>query len=137
MSPYAIFVIVLTIAYIIYYGYNISKDVYGKKNVEESSEEVFDGFENDVVATPVTETGDGFSLGEDAEVSAPAFADAQATEPAASAIQEKLSGVTSQMQEADIASDGGIDQFDLAEMMVECASGSSRRRTLNIVSDNV
>lgn len=31
MTPYAIFVIVLTIAYIIYYGYNISKDLYGKK----------------------------------------------------------------------------------------------------------
>ena len=32
MTPYVIFVIVLTVAYIIYYGYHISKDLYGKKN---------------------------------------------------------------------------------------------------------
>lgn len=31
MTPYVIFVIVLTVAYIIYYGYHISKDLYGKK----------------------------------------------------------------------------------------------------------
>jgi hypothetical protein len=31
MTPYLIFVTVLTIAYIIYYGYHISKDLYGEK----------------------------------------------------------------------------------------------------------
>lgn len=33
MTPYAIFAIALTIAYIIYYGYTISKDLYGKKEM--------------------------------------------------------------------------------------------------------
>ena len=31
MSPFAIFAIVLTIAYIIYYGVTISRDLYGKR----------------------------------------------------------------------------------------------------------
>ena len=67
MTPYVIFVIVLTIAYIIYYGYHISKDLYGKKNEKETSVEEFDvsGMQDEVVATPVRESGDGFSLGEE------------------------------------------------------------------------
>ena len=36
MTPYVIFVIVLTVAYIIYYGYHISKDLYGKKNEKDT-----------------------------------------------------------------------------------------------------
>lgn len=67
MTPYVIFVIVLTIAYIIYYGYNISKDLYGKKNEKDTPVEEFDvsGMRDEVVATPVRESGDGFSLGEE------------------------------------------------------------------------
>ena len=42
MSPFAIFAIVLTIAYIIYYGVNISRDLYGKKGQENETEEIFD-----------------------------------------------------------------------------------------------
>ena len=67
MTPYVIFVIVLTIAYIIYYGYNISKDLYGKKNEKDTPVEEFDvsGMRDEVVATPVRESGDGFSFGEE------------------------------------------------------------------------
>ena len=66
MTPYVIFVIVLTVAYIIYYGYHISKDLYGKKNEKDTSVEEFDvsGMQDEVVATPVRESGDGFSIGE-------------------------------------------------------------------------
>lgn len=70
MSPFVIFAIVLTIAYIIYYGVNISRDLYGKKGQENETEEIFD------VSTmpkmeepiPVTEDGDGFVIGAQAEL---------------------------------------------------------------------
>lgn len=54
MTPYVIFVIVLTVAYIIYYGYHISKDLYGKKNEKDTPVEEFDvsGMQDDVVAHP-------------------------------------------------------------------------------------
>lgn len=69
MTPYVIFVIVLTVAYIIYYGYHISKDLYGKKNEKDTPVEEFDvsGMQDDVVATPVRESGDGFSIGEETD----------------------------------------------------------------------
>lgn len=55
MTPYAIFAIALTIAYIIYYGYNISKDLYGKKGDVRDTAEEFDiaSMTGEVIATPV------------------------------------------------------------------------------------
>jgi len=69
MTPYVIFAISLTVAYIIYYGYNISRDLYGKKGSTDNTEETFDvGLgDNEPVATPVMGTATGFSLGENAE----------------------------------------------------------------------
>ena len=65
MSPFAIFAVVLTIAYIIYYGVSISRDLYGKKGQKSESEEIFDvGNMAEVeVPIPVTEEGDGFVIG--------------------------------------------------------------------------
>lgn len=65
MTPYAIFAIALTIAYIIYYGYNISKDLYGRKGDVQDTAEEFDiaSMSGEVVAIPVRELDDGFSLG--------------------------------------------------------------------------
>ncbi|NDV66534.1 hypothetical protein [Bacteroides sp. 224] len=65
MSPFAIFAIVLTIAYIIYYGVNISRDLYGKKGQENDTEEIFDvGTMTEIEdPIPVTEDGDGFVIG--------------------------------------------------------------------------
>ena len=42
MSPFVIFVIVLTVIYIIYYAVMITRDLYGKKEEHKSQEEVFD-----------------------------------------------------------------------------------------------
>ena len=42
MSPFVIFVIVLTIIYIIYYAVMITRDLYGKKEDHKTQEEVFD-----------------------------------------------------------------------------------------------
>lgn len=65
MTPYAIFAIALTIAYIIYYGYNISKDLYGRKGDVQDTAEEFDiaSMSGEVVAIPVRELDGGFFLG--------------------------------------------------------------------------
>lgn len=65
MSPFAIFAIVLTIAYIIYYGVTISRDLYGKKGQDNETEEIFDMGNTPEIeeATLVTETGDSFFVG--------------------------------------------------------------------------
>lgn len=70
MSPFAIFAIVLTIAYIIYYGVTISRDLYGKKGQENESEEVFDVSKMSEIEkpTPVTEDGDSFIIGTQADL---------------------------------------------------------------------
>lgn len=70
MSPFAIFAIVLTIAYIIYYGVNISRDLYGKKGQESETEEIFDmGTMSEIEEPiPVTEDGDSFIVGTQADL---------------------------------------------------------------------
>lgn len=70
MSPFAIFAIVLTIAYIIYYGVNISRDLYGKKGQESETEEIFDvgTMSKMEEPVPVTEDGDGFIIGTQADL---------------------------------------------------------------------
>ena len=70
MSPFAIFAIVLTIAYIIYYGVNISRDLYGKKGQENVTEEIFEvgNMPRIEEPIPVREDGDGFIIGTQAEL---------------------------------------------------------------------
>lgn len=70
MSPFAIFAILLTIAYIIYYGVNISRDLYGKKGQENETEETFDVSNMSEIEAPipVTEDGDGFIMGSQANL---------------------------------------------------------------------
>ena len=41
MSPFMIFALVLTIAYVLYYAVVIAKDLQGKKGIVNSTEEVF------------------------------------------------------------------------------------------------
>ncbi len=42
MNSYSIFAIVLTVAYLIYYAVIVAHDLYGKKKMCKTSEEVFD-----------------------------------------------------------------------------------------------
>jgi hypothetical protein len=121
MTPYLIFVIVLTIAYIIYYGYNISKDIYGKKGETKSTEEVFDmqSLSEEVIATPVKEMDGGFSLGEDI-VDTPV-----ANDDEHKAAYSKFKELPSQLEEADVQSEGGMFENDMIDFMVEQRSNDS------------
>lgn len=64
MSPFLIFALVLTIAYLIYYGVIIVRDLQGKKGRTASTEEVFDleGMESEELVE-VRETGGNFHIG--------------------------------------------------------------------------
>lgn len=64
MSPFVIFAISLTIAYVIYYAVMITRDLYGKKEENNSNEEVFDvsSITEEDAAIAVNEINGGFSI---------------------------------------------------------------------------
>ncbi len=64
MSPFVIFAISLTIAYVIYYAVMITRDLYGKKEETKSNEEVFDisNMAEEDAAVAVNESDGGFSV---------------------------------------------------------------------------
>lgn len=132
MTPYVIFAIVLTIAYIIYYGYNISKDLYGKKNEKDTSVEEFDvsGMRDEVVATPVRESGDGFSLGEE---TAPAADSPKGAEPEEETPEGNGKGrfdnLTENMDETDVTSEGGVPFDELEQMLYARKSDIAFRKS--------
>lgn len=132
MTPYVIFVIVLTIAYIIYYGYNISKDLYGKKNEKDTPVEEFDvsGMQDEVVATPVRESGDGFSLGEEAgrESGNPVKIDPE-EEASAESGSGRFDNLTDNMDETDVTSEGGVSFEELEQMLYDKKSEIAFRKS--------
>ena len=64
MSPFVIFAISLTIAYVIYYAVMTTKDLYGKKEENKSNEEVFDvsSITEEDAAVAVNESDGGFCI---------------------------------------------------------------------------
>ena len=64
MSPFLIFAISLTIAYVIYYAVMITRDLYGKKEENKSNEEVFDvsSITEEDAAVAVNESDGGFCI---------------------------------------------------------------------------
>lgn len=133
MTPYAIFAIALTIAYIIYYGYNISKDLYGKKGDVRDTAEEFDiaSMTGEVVATPVREMDGGFSLGDMDErhtvTSEPTSEEIPSEKP------DRYKDLGSQLEDADIQSEGGMFEEELSEYIVSrCQNPSDilRRSTI-------
>lgn len=68
MKSYSIFVLVLTVVYLIYYAVVIVQDLYGKKGTEQRDEEDFDlGAPDDhsEQSVDVTESETGFSIGDE------------------------------------------------------------------------
>lgn len=65
MTPFVIFAIVLTVAYIFYFGIVIAHDLYGKRGQENTDEEHFDvsSMQESEDSTLVDEEGDGFRIG--------------------------------------------------------------------------
>ncbi len=63
MSPFAIFAIVLTVAYVIYYAYIITKDLYGIKDQRKDDTESFDvsNMAEDEAPISISEHPDNFN----------------------------------------------------------------------------
>ena len=132
MTPYVIFVIVLTIAYIIYYGYHISKDLYGKKNDKDISVEEFDvsGMQDEAVATPVRESGNGFFLGEetDRDNSTPGGAEPEGDSSSDNG-KGRFDNLTDNMDETDVTSGEGISFVELEQMLYDRKSDIAFRKS--------
>ena len=119
-----IFALVLTIAYAIYYTVVIAKDLQGKKEHTNSTEEVFDleGMEEEE-SVQVSESGDSFHVGNPGEKRmepSETTADDSVEEPEAptrNAAEEKAEQLKSNLLEADIASEDGVTAPELHELL--------------------
>lgn len=122
MSPFMIFALVLTIAYLIYYGVIIARDLQGKKGRTASTEEVFDleGMESEE-PVEVRETGGSFHIGgtdtskETVEADEPE-SDAP-DETHRDAAEEKAEQVKSALVEAEVECEGGMFAPALHELL--------------------
>lgn len=122
MSAYLIFVIILTVGYIIYYGVTVFRDLNEQKKVSNPDEESFDlsSMEDDI-ATPVSETAQGFQVGktEDEAETAPEDGerDNDERERKSSALTDKVNKIAENLEEADIESEHGMYESEFAEML--------------------
>ena len=112
MSPFALFAIVLTIAYIIYYGVNISRDLYGKKGQKNETEEIFDVSNMAEIEEPipVREDGDGFVIGTQTD-----FENLSESNPSG----EQSGKENDDSYKSEIAEKGGIEGKNKAEELVD------------------
>lgn len=64
MSPFGIFTVILVVLYLLYYGVQISRDLYGKKGKAKSEEDEFDVsmLEEEEFAVGVQESSEGFLI---------------------------------------------------------------------------
>lgn len=124
MSPFMIFALVLTIAYVLYYAVVVAKDLQGKKGIVNSTEEVFDLDDmEEEESVEVSETADSFQVGNTGEKQPePSGSDAndfpeQPEEAPRNAAEEKARQLKSDLLEADITSENGVTAPELHELL--------------------
>ena len=124
MSPFMIFALVLTIAYVLYYAVVVAKDLQGKKGIVNSTEEVFDLDDmEEEESVEVSETADSFQVGNTGEKQPePSGSDAndrpgQPKEAPRNAAEEKARQLKSDLLEADITSENGVTAPELHELL--------------------
>lgn len=131
MSPFAIFAIVLTLAYIIYYGVMISRDLMIKPGQEESHEETIDteSFDQAEAPTAVKSVGEGFQIGDgpvhqpeplpevisldsDGNVTAEGMDDVMSSE-----LRRRVGESVEEMEDIDVDSQPQVDEETYAKQM--------------------
>ena len=119
MSPFFIFAICLSIAYILYYGVNIGKDLYAAGKQPASNEEVFE-IENSPTETAVSvnEQGDGSFIG-NAEPKEPAkvFDPGKEEKEETAETEKRIASLQENLDEADVVSEYGITAPELHELL--------------------
>lgn len=132
MSPFVIFVIVLTVAYIIYFGVTITNDLYGKKNQVKTNEDFFDvssmNEPNQVIE--VNEAEDGFRIGNEEKVnnkeaSTSISSTPMEESPNPTLAEKKICEMVEKMEDVDEKSSTAMDQMELEEALRHINKGNS------------
>jgi hypothetical protein len=122
MTPFVIFVIILTVAYVIYYAAVIYGDVRGKKVEDNKGIESFDlaSMQSEETSVEVRESGTGFVVGKpnvEPEVHNPTQPTAE-EDAKPSPLDEKLNRVNEQMYAANATSTGATDKDIFRELLM-------------------
>ncbi len=131
MSPFAIFAIILTLAYIIYYGVIISRDLTMKPGQEESNEETIDVdvFAQSEKPEAVKSVGDGFQIGDGPVYQPESEAQVISLDSDGNVAEEGLDNVLNselsrrvgeaveEMEDIDVDSQPQVDEETYAKMM--------------------
>lgn len=132
MSPFVIFVIVLTVAYIIYFGVTITNDLYGKKNQVKTNEDFFDvssmNEPNQVIE--VNEAEDGFRIGNEEKVNSKEAGTSISSTPMEESpnpalAEKRISQMVEKMEDVDEKSSLAMDQMELEEALRHINKGNS------------
>lgn len=132
MSPFVIFVIVLTVAYIIYFGVTITNDLYGKKNQVKTNEDFFDvssmNEPNQVIE--VNEAEDGFRIGNEEKVynkeaSTSISSTPMEESPNPTLAEKKICEMVEKMEDVNEKSSSAMDQMELEEALRHINKGNS------------
>lgn len=132
MSPFLIFVICLSIAYLLYYGVNIGKDLYAAGKLPSSNEEVFEIDDAPKeTAVCVNEHEDGFFVGDNAPEAAAEIPEPEGKKEAAE-IEKRIASLQENLDEADVVSEYGITAPALHELL-EGKKASLFKPQINVI----
>ncbi len=157
MSTFAVFATILTIGYIIYYGFTISRDIIASKKAERNEAETFEVEPVDQPQpTAVCETGDGFSIApkqieETSQIEEPSQTevippiennglDTNSESQAESKADELVEKVKEEMDPMSEASEPGFSPDEMASMIHNAISNASKESSspkilCNVVDD--
>lgn len=132
MSPFVIFVIVLTVAYIIYFGVTITNDLYGKKNQVKTNEDFFDvsSMNEPNQAIEVNEAEGGFQIGNEEKVNNKEASASISSTPMEESLnpilaEKKICEMVEKMEDIDEESSSAMDQMELEEALRHINKGNS------------
>ncbi len=135
MSPFLIFVICLSIAYLLYYGVNIGKDLYAAGKQPASNEEVFEIEDAPTeAAVCVNEHGDGFFVGDSASEAAAEIPEPEGKdgEKEIAETEKRIASLQENLDEADVVSEYGITAPALHELL-EGKKASLFKPEINVI----
>ena len=148
MSAFAVFATVLTIGYIIYYGFTISREIIASKKAEKNEVETFDVEPVDQPQpTAVSETNDGFSIApkmidenlpvEVAQIPPLEVVAENLEEPTESKADELVTMVNEEMEPMAEASQPGFTPDEMDSMIHYSISNASKETSAPKILCNV
>ena len=117
MSAFAIFVLVLTVIYVIYYSAIIMQDLYAKKDAPKTEEEDFDvsQMQNQEEPISITEDANGFHLNGDTTE--------EQEEPSS---EEECQRLQDSMEDVDVDSTGETEADVMVNMLLNQKPGGPK-----------